>query len=223
MIKLKVGKLVFENVELSINQSHKLRGFIGEKYKQYDIVHNHDTVTGKEIYRYPLFQFKVIGRKPYVISVGEQTSVIFKKMFMDIKSIEIQGQQIFIYEKQLCLGNYSFGETETKNIYKFITPWIGLNQENYKKYHMESNLKKQNVMLNKCLIGNIISICKGVGYRVDSMIECESKLSSIKVKLKGIDVIGFLGTFKVNFELPDYIGIGKSVSRGYGAIEKVMQ
>lgn len=29
---------------------------------------------------------------------------------------------------------------------------------------------------------------------------------------------GFLGTFSVNFEIPDYRGIGKSVSRGFGTV-----
>ncbi len=28
----------------------------------------------------------------------------------------------------------------------------------------------------------------------------------------------FLGTFSVNFEIPDYWGIGKSVSRGFGTV-----
>lgn len=31
---------------------------------------------------------------------------------------------------------------------------------------------------------------------------------------------GFLGTFSVNFEIPDYWGIGKSVSRRVGTIVK---
>ena len=33
--------------------------------------------------------------------------------------------------------------------------------------------------------------------------------------------LGFLGTFSVNFDIPDYWGIGKSVSRGFGTIERV--
>ncbi|MDD4526517.1 MAG: CRISPR-associated endonuclease Cas6 [Candidatus Margulisbacteria bacterium] len=220
MINLKIGKLVFENVDLSKDQSHKLRGYIGEKYKEYDLVHNHDTVTGKEIYRYPLFQFKVIDKKPHVISIGEKPSIIFKKMFMDIKSIEIQGKNIPIYEKQLCSDFYSFGESLKMNTYKFVSPWIGLNQDNYKKYNLALDYNDKRTILNNCLIGNIISVCKGLGYRVEQPIVCESSLSLNKVILKGFEVLGFLGTFKINFELPDYIGIGKSVSRGYGTIKK---
>ncbi len=34
-------------------------------------------------------------------------------------------------------------------------------------------------------------------------------------------MLGFLGTFSVNFEIPDYWGIGKSVSRGFGTVKRV--
>jgi len=35
-----------------------------------------------------------------------------------------------------------------------------------------------------------------------------------------IPLLGFLGTFSVNFEIPNYWGIGKSVSRGFGRVVK---
>jgi CRISPR/Cas system CSM-associated protein Csm3 (group 7 of RAMP superfamily) len=31
-------------------------------------------------------------------------------------------------------------------------------------------------------------------------------------------MIGFTGEFLVNFDIPDLLGLGKSVSRGYGAV-----
>ncbi|MCC6545498.1 MAG: hypothetical protein IT392_13555 [Nitrospirae bacterium] len=39
--------------------------------------------------------------------------------------------------------------------------------------------------------------------------------------LKGTPLLGFLGSFSVNFEIPDYWGIGKSVSRGFGTVKRV--
>jgi len=33
-------------------------------------------------------------------------------------------------------------------------------------------------------------------------------------------MLGFLGTFSVNFEIHDYWGIGKSMSRGFGTVKK---
>jgi hypothetical protein len=41
-----------------------------------------------------------------------------------------------------------------------------------------------------------------------------------KVYSKGIPLIGFEGMFQTNFNLPDYFGIGKSVSRGFGTVRK---
>lgn len=43
------------------------------------------------------------------------------------------------------------------------------------------------------------------------------------VDCKGNKFIGFMGNFKVNFELPDYIGLGKGVSRGFGTVRRIMQ
>jgi len=34
-------------------------------------------------------------------------------------------------------------------------------------------------------------------------------------------MVGFKETFAVNFELPNYIGLGKSVSRGFGTIKRI--
>ena len=34
-------------------------------------------------------------------------------------------------------------------------------------------------------------------------------------------MLGFLGAFSVNFAIPDYWGIGKSVSRGFGTVIRI--
>ena len=65
---------------------------------------------------------------------------------------------------------------------------------------------------------------KSLGF----IVEQEIKLKSInfrekKVFLKGNPMLGFLGTFSVNFEIPDYWGIGKSVSRGFGTVKKIIE
>jgi len=36
-------------------------------------------------------------------------------------------------------------------------------------------------------------------------------------------MLGFLGEFEVNFDIPDYLGIGKSVSRGFGTVKKIKE
>lgn len=222
MQNIRVSKLIFDNVNLTKAQTHKLRGYIGSKYKEYDLVHNHDLSTGKEIYRYPLFQFKVIEKKPYIIALGEETTAIFKKMFIDVREINIEGRKIPVYEKQLISDICKFGYAGEFITYRFINPWIALNQDNYKKYKLAESEQQKLEILQRCLVGNIISVCKGLGYSVENKLKCEIKLKSTIVNLKGNEVMGFTGFFKVNFCLPDLIGLGKSVSRGYGTIETVL-
>jgi len=50
----------------------------------------------------------------------------------------------------------------------------------------------------------------------------DHKLKEIKVNLKGKSMTAFTGIFKTNFYLPDYLGIGKSVSRGFESIRRII-
>lgn len=40
------------------------------------------------------------------------------------------------------------------------------------------------------------------------------------IGLTGAEMTGIKGTFAVNFDLPDLIGLGKSVSRGFGTVRR---
>jgi hypothetical protein len=51
-------------------------------------------------------------------------------------------------------------------------------------------------MLERILVGNIISMSKGLGYTVPGQIEANIfDLRDIHTKLKGTHMLGFLGTF----------------------------
>jgi len=52
--------------------------------------------------------------------------------------------------------------------------------------------------------------------------EIDHKLKDVKVNFKGKRMTAFTGIFKTNFYLPDYLGIGKSVSREFGAVRRMI-
>jgi predicted nucleotidyltransferase len=109
--------------------------------------------------------------------------------------------------------------------YSFLTPWLPLNEANYARYQA-GRLVERKRLLERILIGNILSMSKGLGYVVTEKIEI-SRLDvypvRTPVRLKGVEMTGFKGTFAVNFELPDLIGLGKSVSRGFGTVRRIGQ
>ena len=132
---------------------------------------------------------------------------------------------IEVYAQQLFQQEVLFGDSLVKSFYSFLTPWLALNEANYDRYQ-GAGLGERRDMLRRILIGNILSMSKGLGYVVTEEIKV-SKLDVYPVKepvwLKGVRMVGFKGAFAVNFELPDYMGLGKSVSRGFGMIKRVQE
>jgi len=222
---MKKSTLLLPNINLSPSQIHKFRGFVGNAFKDHDLIHNHD-VQGKPIYRYPLIQFKLIDKIPAIIAVTEKAVAVFSKIFMKLDEIIIEDTVIPVFEKDLKIEEVEFGYADEIFMYEFVSPWIGLNQDNFRRYGDAdgSDQTEKSSILKKVIIGNILSMSKYLDYRLseDQKIKTEHKLTEKRVNLKGKTMAGFSGIFKTNFLIPDYLGIGKSVSRGFGAVKKII-
>ena len=117
----------------------------------------------------------------------------------------------------------SFGVSEHEVIYGFISPWLGLNEANYQRYVRLGSYDKRKVLLETILVGNLISMSKGFQYSVPDRIYARIvSIDEVETRLKGIPFLGFMGAFSANFQMPDYWGIGKSISRGFGTIRKMV-
>ena len=84
----------------------------------------------------------------------------------------------------------------------------------------DANSLERSTFLGKTLVGNLLSFSKTIGYTVPDMLVCGVSVKPVKVSLKGVHLMGFSGSFRVNFEIPDLLGIGKSVSRGMGTVKR---
>jgi hypothetical protein len=125
-----------------------------------------------------------------------------------------------LVERGIALKEEEFGISTEIITYEFITPWIALSQNNYQRY-LESKREQRRELLRRTLIGNILSASKGLDYVVLEEIKVAiGGLHRRKCELKGTPFIGFLGRFMVNFMIPDYMGLGKSVSRGFGTVRR---
>jgi hypothetical protein len=78
---------------------------------------------------------------------------------------------------------------------------------------------ERRTLLERVLVGNCLSLAKSFGQRVTVHLSADaSQLRPVPVRLKQVQMLGFCGTFRVNFRLPAWVGIGKSVSRGFGTV-----
>ena len=84
-------------------------------------------------------------------------------------------------------------------------------------------IKTKIEMLNKILIGNILSFTKGINIHIHSPLTCKlTKLEdSIPVSYKGVELKSFNAEFQANIILPDFIGLGKSSSINNGTINHI--
>ncbi len=220
---MKKSTLLINNVRLRPDQIHKFRGFVGNLFKEHDLIHNHDLSTGKAIYRYPLIQFKLVDNTPAIISITDRAVEVFGDIFMKLDKIVIDSFEIPVFEKDLKIEDVEFGFADETFMYEFVSPWIGLNQSNFQKYNQAAGEGKKQ-LLEQIMTGNILSMSKSLDYWLegDQKIKIALQLKEKPVNLKGKSMIGFKGIFKANFVLPDHLGIGKSVSRGFGTVRRVI-
>lgn len=221
---MKKSTILFKDIQLKPSQIHKFRGFIGNLFRDYDLLHNHDPVTGKLIYRYPLIQFKLINSIPAIIAVTDKAVELFSLLFLKLNEVVIEDLKIPVFEKDLHIENVDFGYTNETFMYELVSPWIALNQKNFRKYAEAGSEYEKARILKQTLIGNILSMSKYLDCWLEKDQEIHAEIQTVErdVNLKGKSMIGFTGMFKMNFMIPDCLGIGKSVSRGFGTVRRVI-
>ena len=195
----------------------QLRGFFATKFQEY--VHLHHHKPDGFVYQYPLIQYKMLSGVPTVVGINEGAEVLVE-IFNEYDTLDLGSEKYRICEKQVSYKVEKVGWTETPVYYRFLTPWVALNQENYMRYYGMQNSLERSTFLGKTLVGNLLSFSKTIGYTVPDRLVCGVSVKPVKVSLKGVHLMGFSGSFRVNFEIPDLLGIGKSVSRGMGTVKR---
>ncbi len=216
-MKLTSYKLIIKTDRPLETQAVSLRGFIGKRFPELSLLHNHVS-DASLIYTFPRVQYHVINGYALIIGIEEGVDTV-KHIESTLSVLSLIRETYRIIEKSGIEIEIYLGVTKDQQPYSFLTPWLALNEKNYDKYQRLGSWTKRKELLQRVLIGNIISMSKSLGYTVPEPIEANiGNLRDVQTSLKGTRMLGFLGTFSVNFEIPDYWGIGKSVSRGFGTV-----
>lgn len=215
--------LIFHDLQLQPWDIPKLRGYFSHKLFHYTELHNH-LPDGKFNYSFPKVQYRIINKHPALIGIKDGIDVL-RKIFFSTKEIILdQGGQEEIYpiqEIEIQFRELSFGETDQFIEYEFQSPWLALNEENYKTYKKTDSLTQQK-LLKKILRGNLLSLSKGFYYTIQDLdkIQVEGYFSPKEVHFKNQIMQAFTGKFMINFHIPDWMGLGKQAARGFGVIKK---
>lgn len=210
----------FPEIQLATRDAHKLRGYFGRVFQEHSpLLHNH-LESGVSAYRYPLVQYKVIDKVPTLVGLNEGADLLIN-LFLKMKFIEIEGVKHLINQKNIESKTLEIGLDSDLHSYRFQTLWMALNQENHQRYIANSPAQQQK-QLNTLLQNNILSYFKAMNYWVNGQVMAMTQqVVERETKFKDQTMIAFQANFVTNAVLPSFIGIGKSVARGFGSLEAI--
>jgi|TARA_B110001454_G_C12713798_1_gene431770 hypothetical protein len=195
---------------------YQVKGVFMRQYPDESIIPMLDG-SYRDQFLYPRVQVKILNEQIYLIGIHEGVEPVLSL----VKKFEILDFGNITFEVQDC----DIEETKEQFIpsgrlvrYRFITPWVALNHMTGGKYRSIPNQEKLS-FLNKLLGQNIIFLANEVGIKLNDNIFTKVKVSSLFPRPVDENKWGaFMGEFKTNFVLPNYIGIGNGITRGFGTI-----
>lgn len=205
---------------LSQNEIPAFRGALLKSASQDSdvLLHNHYQEGFR--YRYPLIQYKSIDAKAAIFSIGEGVGQIAKLMKACNSVINIGKRKTSLTIETLLPQEFEIKIGGSLSYH--ISDWLPLNEENEEKFLRLGKDEDRFSMLEQILIGNILSFAKTIDLFLDEEIDC--KISKIDhyhfVECKGVLMRSFDADFTCNISLPDYMGLGKHASFGFGTINK---
>lgn len=208
----------FPEIKLQTRDAHKLRGYFGNLFKEKsELLHNH-MGNGELRYAYPQIQYKIIDQIPTLVGIKDGARLL-PELFLKIRELKIDGETIPIHQKNIEAKSVQIGVVDEVQKYEFQTLWMSLNQKNHQRYEACKISEKQQ-LLERILTGNILSFFKGMDHFVEERIQASVKFQEKSTKFKNTTMLAFEGSFNANVHLPEYIGLGKQVARGFGTIKK---
>lgn len=193
--------------------AEKLRGYFANLYKEQALFHNHYD-NGESMYRMPMVQYKVIEGDLIVIGFNEGSDLINKE-FLKHKEVKIGETTLKNFETKLEIKDEVMKVDDNLYIYRFLSPWLPINQKN-KILYTEGKLN-----LNRVLTNNLLTNFKGLNIEADKKIMVKGRYIKKEVSVKNTKMIGFLGEFTTNVKMPNLISIGKRRAVGFGVVEEM--
>ena len=196
--------------------AYQVKGVFMRHYPDLDII---PMLNGKyrDRYLYPRVQVKVLNEQIYIVGVGDGSDCVLQ-LIDKINTLDFGNITFEVNDKNIIDMMDQFQQADQLMRYRFVTPWVALNQTTGRKYRALENSERVN-FLNKLLGQNIVFVAKELSLDLEDKVFTKVNLSSLFPKPVDENNWGaFFGEFSTNFNLPNFIGLGNGITRGYGAI-----
>ncbi|MCX8149525.1 CRISPR-associated endonuclease Cas6 [Thermaurantimonas aggregans] len=218
MKKVRTLLVVFQN-QIAAHEIPAFRGAVIKKVGLEHIgFHNHRP-EGGFYYEYPGIQYKSVRGNAAIFCIDDGTDEITHLFQQPSWKISISDRELHLKIHDLILRQITFNVWDYSFEY-YINRWLALNEENYEKYNAIEGAGERIEFLEKILIGNILSMAKGIDWKIDKPLKVKfiNLPEEVSVKYKGVGMKAFNVRFTTNVFMPDYLGLGKGVSHGFGSL-----
>lgn len=223
--------ITFPEVALRTRDGHKLRGYFGELFREHSpLLHNHlesdeqqaDTSV-RYRYAYPLVQYKVLDRVPTLVGLGEGATLL-TQLFLRMRELDIDGQIYPVLSKHIRHEPVTLGMADDLVEYRFATLWMALNQANYRDYRRYSEVERS-AQLKRVLTTQVLATFREFGLWLEphERVMVRPVVDERTTQFKNQTMVAFSGGFVANVILPDGMGLGKAVSRGFGSVQRAKE
>jgi hypothetical protein len=172
------------------------------------------------IHRYPVIQCKQVKNRLIVIGIGQGADHLL--------ALSLRGRELLlgentctIVERDQEIRNETIDISDALQRYEFLTPWLALNQQNAKKFYDLKGKPERDAFMQKLLTSALSTFAKSIDCDLRAPLICRSKVRFRRERIHDENVMVFYGTFETNLRIPDYLGIGQSISKGFGTIRSI--
>lgn len=174
-------------------------------------------------YAYPLVQYKRIKGCAALMGINQGAEALAEQFGgRPSLSFSLGNRQTVMNVAVIRSEKFAVVCDEASRAYA-ISRWLPLNGTNYRIYQQTESLAERISMLEKILVGNILSFAKGVGIFFERPVICRIQQleASGLVDYKGVELMSFSARFSCNVSLPEDIGLGKSASMSNGIVKRL--
>jgi hypothetical protein len=182
------------------------------------LYHNH-TSNDTFRYSYPLIQYKCIHGKAAIVCIDEAVDLIGQLLTKTDGHLMIGEREVTCQTNRIQPARKLLQTWEEPFRYH-ISHWLPLNARNYQLYKSTENVVERVTLLESILKGNLLSMLKGLDIHLEQelMVRFAKLSDSYLLYNKGIGMTAFDADFVCNLTIPNYVGIGKNASIGFGVV-----
>ena len=206
--------------ELRHDEVPQLRGaVIASLNEKLTLFHNH---TGGDTlrYSYPLIQYKVLDGRAAMVCLNEGADAVGEFFASGNFGVRLGEREATLAVDRIEPRQWQIQVWDQTFRYR-VRRWLPLNGDNYRQWQATESVAVRSALLERVLQGNILSMAKGLGIRLDGRVSATiTRIAEPRwARVKGVHVLMLDAEFNANVTLPAPAGIGKHASLGFGIID----